>query len=252
VQIFYSFPKIRFTIKKLLALPAPIVPCRRGNEVKSGLRNAIQAEMQCRSQRYKTIPPDLLGEPAWDILLDLAISLIDGKRVQITAVGLTSGLAPTTALRWICRLEERGLIRRIPDADDGRRTWLEILPESMARLAACFGYKWQQGEPATVDEAPDETAEYRIFFTDGAQQRSQDQFPLQSEAGKQKAKALLLKRATDWVNQDYDERLGFAAQALYVHGYLSPHEYRRIEMQVREDAEHARGDRVRARMNSFQ
>jgi hypothetical protein len=60
-----------------------------------------------------------------------------------------------------------------------------------------------------------------------------------------------LKRATDWVNQDYDERLTFAVQALYVHGYLSPHEYRRIELMIRDDAERAREERVKARTNSL-
>lgn len=219
----------------------------------NGLKNAIKAEMECRSQRYRTIPADLLGEPVWDILLDLGLSYLEGKRIQITAAGLGAGLAPTTSLRSVCRLEERGLIRRIPDPDDGRRTWLEILPETMAKLAACFGYHWErEGEPVSAGTSAEAgTAESRgIFFQGGpeAQRRLSRQFlPPEGAGGAKKSKSLLLKRATDWINQDYDERLSFAAQALYVHGYLSPHEYRRIEQDVREDAEGARNEKVRAR-----
>ncbi len=214
----------------------------------AGLRNAIKVEMQCRARRYGSIPPDLLGEPAWDILLDLAISYLDGQRIQTTAVGLNAGLPPTTALRWVAQLAERGLVRRIPDETDGRRTWLELTPETMARIAACFGFGEDTAPaPAGANTAAD--AEDRpLFFGAGASPAPDLAAHVLQPAGEKAVpRSLLLQRATDWFDQDYDERLGLAAQTLYVHGYLSPHEFRRVDRQVRDDAEEARVRKIETR-----
>lgn len=120
----------------------------------ASLRKAIMHEMQCRARRNRNLPPELLGEPAWDILLDLALSYLDGRRIQTTAVGLNVGLPTTTTLRWVGHLVAHGLVNRIPDADDGRRTWLELCPETMSKIATCFGYEWPEPQPETPDQDP--------------------------------------------------------------------------------------------------
>ena len=68
----------------------------------------------------------LLGEPAWDILLDLTAAYESGKKLTITAVAVGSGAPLTTALRYIGVMEKQGLIERIPDDEDGRRTWIKL------------------------------------------------------------------------------------------------------------------------------
>lgn len=217
------------------------------------LKIAIKAEIQYRNQRARALPSALLGEPAWDILLDLAAAKLENKRIQITAVGLNEGLPPTTALRWIGLLVDHDLIRRIPDDVDRRRTWLEITPEAMKKVAACFGLDWEAVEAEVLVEAgaePGSNIENRSAFFGIAQRRVRDmegRLIMPRASDKRKPGQLLLERATDWTRQDLEQRLSASAQALYIHGYLSPHEYRRIEWQLEDEAELARLEAIKAR-----
>jgi hypothetical protein len=69
---------------------------------------------------------DLFGEPAWDILLDLFIAAHDGRHVSVTSACLASGAPPSTALRWLQLLEEKGLVVRENDLRDARRKHVRI------------------------------------------------------------------------------------------------------------------------------
>lgn len=69
---------------------------------------------------------DLLSDPAWDMLLDLFIAYHDGRRISITSVCGAACAAPTTALRWLKHLEERGLVDRSLDTRDARRHFVEL------------------------------------------------------------------------------------------------------------------------------
>jgi predicted transcriptional regulator len=62
----------------------------------------------------------LFGEPAWDILLDLFASEAEGKSVSISSACLAASVPMTTALRWVSRLEEEGLIERRATGDRRR------------------------------------------------------------------------------------------------------------------------------------
>lgn len=62
----------------------------------------------------------LFGEPAWDILLDLFASEAEGKAVSISSACLAAAVPMTTALRWVTRLEEEGLIERSATGDRRR------------------------------------------------------------------------------------------------------------------------------------
>lgn len=69
---------------------------------------------------------DLLGEPGWDILLDLFIGEMDGVRIQVSSVCLDAGVPSTTILRWLARLERDQLIYRVADNIDGRRRFVRL------------------------------------------------------------------------------------------------------------------------------
>lgn len=69
---------------------------------------------------------DLLGEPGWDILLDLFIGELEGARIQVSSVCLDAGVPSTTILRWLSRLERDGLIYRAADNIDGRRRFVRL------------------------------------------------------------------------------------------------------------------------------
>jgi DNA-binding MarR family transcriptional regulator len=77
---------------------------------------------------------DIFGEPAWDMLLDLFIANDRGQEVSISSLCHAAAAPATTALRWINVLEERGLIVRQRDPNDGRRVWLMLTPETLEKM----------------------------------------------------------------------------------------------------------------------
>ncbi|GAA0328886.1 hypothetical protein GCM10009087_43880 [Sphingomonas oligophenolica] len=85
---------------------------------------------------------DLFGEPAWDILLDLLVADADGRRISITSASGAANVPPTTALRMIAILEERGLIERSDDPCDRRRSWVTLTDRG--RAATCAALSWKE------------------------------------------------------------------------------------------------------------
>jgi DNA-binding MarR family transcriptional regulator len=94
---------------------------------------------RARSVRSDFFRSDLFGEPAWDILLDLYQSELAQRRVAVNAVCVGSGVAPTTAIRWLQTLENEGLVRRTPDPMDGRRVFVSLTDAALRRLDRLFG-----------------------------------------------------------------------------------------------------------------
>lgn len=93
-----------------------------------------------RREREKLFgKPDLFGEPAWDILVDLFIAAEEGKRISVSSLCVAAVVPPTTALRWISILETGGLIERTSDALDARRFYLSLSSGVYAKLSSFFG-----------------------------------------------------------------------------------------------------------------
>jgi hypothetical protein len=101
--------------------------------------NWLKSEYKNRSVRSAFFSDDyMFGEPGWDILLDLCAAEIDGKRISITSSCLASGVASTTALRWIQVLQKDGYLERVPDEGDKRRSWLRISESGFRSLASYY------------------------------------------------------------------------------------------------------------------
>lgn len=64
---------------------------------------------------------NLFGEPGWDIMLDLFIARRRGEKVKVSSICLDAGVASTTVLRWLDRLDSEKLIVRSSDPTDARR-----------------------------------------------------------------------------------------------------------------------------------
>jgi DNA-binding MarR family transcriptional regulator len=71
-----------------------------------------------RRARDQILPDDLVGEPAWDILL--ALFAEEPAQVSVSSLCYASGVPATTALRWINVLSQRGMIERVQHPRDGR------------------------------------------------------------------------------------------------------------------------------------
>jgi DNA-binding MarR family transcriptional regulator len=78
--------------------------------------------------------PDMFGEPAWDILLDLALANRDYRSVSVTSACIASCVPPTTALRWVSVLEAKGFVERTPDERDARRSYLMVTDKALGLL----------------------------------------------------------------------------------------------------------------------
>lgn len=101
--------------------------------------DAARKHLHDRRLRASLFPADLFAEPAWDILLDLFIAEHEHKQIAVKSACIAAGVPMTTALRWITKLEKRGLIERrrspfdarsshvalTPAAKDAMRAWLE-------------------------------------------------------------------------------------------------------------------------------
>ncbi len=78
--------------------------------------------------------PDLFGEPAWDILLDLYIAQGEGKSVSVSSACIGSASPATTGLRWLGVLADESLILREADAADHRRVMVRLTAAGVAAM----------------------------------------------------------------------------------------------------------------------
>lgn len=87
-----------------------------------------------RRIRDKLFPHDLFSEPAWDMILDLFINKVNGRRPRVKSVCIASCAPMSTALRWIGLLESEGFLVRGPDEKDKRSQLLELSEMGLATV----------------------------------------------------------------------------------------------------------------------
>lgn len=91
-----------------------------------------------RQLRARFFEGDLFADPAWDMLLDLAASRAEHKRVSVTSLCIASGVPPTTALRWISQMTDVGLFCRAEDESDRRRAFITLSDKAVDAVALYF------------------------------------------------------------------------------------------------------------------
>jgi predicted transcriptional regulator len=89
-----------------------------------------------RRKRDRLFPPGLFGEPAWDMLLDLAAARLEGHSVSATSLALAAAVPVSTAQRYIAVLLEFELIQQRDDPADGRRTQIELTAKGWEKMTA--------------------------------------------------------------------------------------------------------------------
>jgi len=123
----------------------PLNPSRRRVDCRESLARRLpflalvaEQEYATRRARARFLSPELLGEPAWDILLDLLVQHARGRRVSVTSACLASSVPGTTALRWLAALEERELVMRTAAQHDGRVSYIELTRDGFEALDQCL------------------------------------------------------------------------------------------------------------------
>jgi PAS domain S-box-containing protein len=95
-----------------------------------------QAIYDDRSLRAEYFPDIDFAEPGWDMLLDLFVQTVAGRRVSASSAYIASQVPVATALRWLRVLTDAGLVERTPDALDKRRQWVDLTPAGRSAMAA--------------------------------------------------------------------------------------------------------------------
>ncbi|MFY7743870.1 MAG: MarR family transcriptional regulator [Erythrobacter sp.] len=91
-----------------------------------------------RQARARFFDPELFGDPAWDMLLDLTAAHGEGAQVSVTSLCIAAGVPATTALRWLTQMVENGIFQRVPDPADRRRAFIALSDKGIAAMSGYF------------------------------------------------------------------------------------------------------------------
>jgi len=98
----------------------------------------IRLVLKMRRLRDRQLGSEIFADPAWDILLETFAAQLSDTRISISTLCHASAVPPTTALRWIHKLEADGWLLRRADRFDGRRSWIELSSDGTEKLQRLF------------------------------------------------------------------------------------------------------------------
>jgi hypothetical protein len=98
----------------------------------------VRQMIRLRRLRGQFFPDELFADPAWDMMLDLTAARLEGIPVAVSSLCIAAAVPPTTALRWIRTLTEKGLFVRRADPGDGRRIFIQLSDSAAAAMGAYF------------------------------------------------------------------------------------------------------------------
>ncbi|HEX8621188.1 MAG TPA: hypothetical protein VF718_04395 [Allosphingosinicella sp.] len=112
------------------------------NDAGSGPQSMVLAAAAeaCAARRrlYSLFGRRLFCDPSWDILLELFVSTLEGRKVTVSTACMAACAPTTTALRHIAYLVQEGLVVRRPHPADARSTYLELTGPAVAKLTQYF------------------------------------------------------------------------------------------------------------------
>jgi hypothetical protein len=116
--------------------PGFIDPPSRQPEAEQALAAMARGYLKVRRLRESMLGADLFSDPAWDLLLDLFASEVEGKRVCVSSATIAANVPATTGLRWLELLMKHHLAVRHRDESDGRRSFVKLTPRAKAAIAS--------------------------------------------------------------------------------------------------------------------
>jgi hypothetical protein len=109
-----------------------------GTGAQSSVLAAAAEACAARRRLYALFGRRLFCDPSWDILLELFVSTLEGRKVTVSTACMAACAPTTTALRHIAYLVEEGLVVRRPHPADARSTYLELTGQAVSRLTQYF------------------------------------------------------------------------------------------------------------------
>jgi len=103
----------------------------------TSLQASVGRARRLRDLRRRMLGTEHFTGPGWEILLHLFDAYLSERRETVGNVCDGTDLPATTAIRWISRLSEDGLINLRDDHLDGRRRFVEL---SLTGLEAMTRY----------------------------------------------------------------------------------------------------------------
>ena len=97
--------------------------------------HSIRALIRVRRLRDRFFQGELFADPAWDILLDLMASRLEGTNVSVSSLCIAAAVPSTTALRWIKSMTEDGYLERRADPTDARRVYIHLSDSTAQKMA---------------------------------------------------------------------------------------------------------------------
>lgn len=95
--------------------------------------------IKARALRSRMFDASLFSDPAWDMLLDLMLAHLSGKKVYVTSLCIAAGVPIATAFRRIEDLAAKGLVTKTRDSKDTRRVFVELTDSGIQKMAGYFG-----------------------------------------------------------------------------------------------------------------
>lgn len=98
----------------------------------------IRAHIKGRRLRERFFAAELLADPGWDMMLDLAAARLEGRPVSVSSLCIAANVPTTTALRWIKNLCDDGTFQRSADPGDARRAFIGLSARAAEAMDACL------------------------------------------------------------------------------------------------------------------
>ena len=121
-----------------MTTPLKIVPLRTAHACVSTVEEAaVRRILAARRVREQQLGPELFADPAWDLLLEALAAEAGRKTLSISRLKGAANVPPSTAERWIRKLENDGWLYRTERFGDGDQN-VSLTPEGSAKLRHLF------------------------------------------------------------------------------------------------------------------